>query len=216
MKKRIEANALFFKFWWTFMIGCVGGDIIETIYCFITRGVWINRGSVLYGPFSLVWGTGAVLMAIFAEFVSKKKSNFIVFIGGFIIGGTHEYLSSLLSEIAFGTVNWDYSQIPFHIQGRTNLLFCVYWGLIAVIFVRLIYPAFVKFITKIPWNIIKTVTVVVTVFMILDIYVSFGALARYNERRHGIEASNSYDQFLDEHYSNEFITSHYPDIKVVR
>ena len=37
-------------------IGAFLGDITETIFCRITAGYWMSRSSVVWGPFSIVWG----------------------------------------------------------------------------------------------------------------------------------------------------------------
>ena len=47
---------------WLFVIGAFLGDVVETLFCRVTAGVWMSRSSVVYGPFSLVWGFGAVLL----------------------------------------------------------------------------------------------------------------------------------------------------------
>ena len=44
------------KLIWVFLVSSVLGDVIETLYCGIVDGRWMNRSSVLYGPFSFVWG----------------------------------------------------------------------------------------------------------------------------------------------------------------
>ncbi len=39
----------FYKLIWLFAIGALLGDLIETLYCRVTAGVWMSRSSVLYG-----------------------------------------------------------------------------------------------------------------------------------------------------------------------
>ena len=52
------------KIIWVFFICALGGDIIETFYVHFTAGIWMSRSSVLYGPFSIVWGFGAALLTM--------------------------------------------------------------------------------------------------------------------------------------------------------
>lgn len=40
------------------------GDVIETLCCGLGYGEWMNRSSGLYGPFSFVWGLGAVVLTV--------------------------------------------------------------------------------------------------------------------------------------------------------
>ena len=44
-----------------FVIGAFLGDITETIFCRITAGYWMSRSSLVWGPFSVVWGLALVL-----------------------------------------------------------------------------------------------------------------------------------------------------------
>ena len=37
---------------WLFVIGAFLGDVVETIFCRITAGVWMSRSSLVWGPFS--------------------------------------------------------------------------------------------------------------------------------------------------------------------
>ena len=52
----------FYKLVGLFFIGAFLGDVTETIFCFVTTGVLMSRSSVVYGPFSIVWGLGCMLL----------------------------------------------------------------------------------------------------------------------------------------------------------
>ena len=39
-------------------------------------------------------------------------------------------------RIVFGKVFWDYSDIPFNLGGRINLLYCFFWGIAAVVWLK--------------------------------------------------------------------------------
>ena len=52
----------------------------------------------------------------------------------------------------FGKVFWDYSKIPFNLGGRINLLYCFFWGIAAVVWIKGIYPVMSAWIEKIPMN----------------------------------------------------------------
>ena len=45
---------------------------------------------------------------------------------------------------------WDYSKIPFNLGGRINLLYCFFWGIAAVVWIKGIYPVMSAWIEKIP------------------------------------------------------------------
>lgn len=46
----------FYKLVCLFFLGAFLGDITETIFCLATTGKLMSRSSVVYGPFSIVWG----------------------------------------------------------------------------------------------------------------------------------------------------------------
>src|SRR5699024_8234829 len=105
--------------------------------------------SLLYIPFSLVWGMGGALITG-VLYTLKERNNFYIFLGGFFFGGVFEYTCSALTELVFGTIFWDYSHIPFNLNGRINLLFCFVWGFLAIFWVKVLYPAVSRQIEKIP------------------------------------------------------------------
>ena len=73
------------KMFWVFLICSLLGDIIETFFVRFTAGIWMSRSSVLYGPFSIVWGLGAVVLTVVLSPLSKKGDRY-VFLGGFSAG----------------------------------------------------------------------------------------------------------------------------------
>ena len=51
---------------WLFVVGAFLGDVVETLFCRITAGVWMSRSSLVWGPFSVVWGLALVLAVFMA------------------------------------------------------------------------------------------------------------------------------------------------------
>ncbi len=100
-----------------FFIGAFLGDITETIFCRVTGGEWMSRSSVVWGPFSIVWGL-AIAMVTQLLYRYKDKPASWLFVMGTLLGGAYEYLCSVFTEVVFGAVFWDYSAIPFNLGGR--------------------------------------------------------------------------------------------------
>lgn len=199
----------FHKLVWLFLIGAFLGDVTETIFCRITMGYWMSRSSVIYGPFSIVWGLGIAGLTFVLHWYKDKGDRYI-FILGTVLGGVYEYVCSVFTEIAFGTVFWDYSKIPFNIGGRVNLLYCFFWGIAAVVWIKIAYPFVSRLIEKVPMKPGKIISYVMIVFMVLNMAVSALALARYSERAKGVEPRYEIGQFLDEHYPDERMERIYP------
>ena len=205
----------FYKLASLFFIGAFLGDITETIFCLITAGKLMSRSSVVYGPFSIVWGLGCAFLTAILYRIRNKNDSYI-FIAGTLLGGVYEYICSVFTELVFGTVFWDYSKFAFNLGGRINLLYCFFWGIAAVVWMKLLYPRLSTWIEKIPMKAGKIICTVMLVFMIFDCLLSAMALARYTERNTtGKQAQNEVESFLDEHFGDERMERIYPNAKIV-
>lgn len=209
----------FYKLVWLFLIGAFLGDIVETIFCYLTDGVWMSRSSVVYGPFSFVWGIAcALLTGLLYKY--KDKNDRYMFFAGTVLGGTYEYMCSVFTEIVFGTVFWDYSDIPFNLGGRINLLYCFFWGIAAVVWFKGIYPKLSALIEKIPQRTGIVITWLCIGFMLINAALSGMALSRYDERQREdivqqTEEADSLSRFLDKHFPDERMERIYPNAKTV-
>jgi uncharacterized membrane protein len=195
------------------LISAFLGDLIETVYVWWTAGVLMSRSSLLYGMFSVVWGLGSVIITVLLYSLRERNDRF-VFLGGFFLGGVYEYSCSVFTEVVFGTTFWDYSHLPFNINGRVNLLFCFFWGVAAIIWMKLVYPFISKLIEKIPPVAGKIMTYIIILLMAMDILVSGLAIERYVRRQAGAVTQTEIGTFLDQAYQDSFIEKIYPDMKI--
>ena len=199
---------------WLFVIGAFLGDVVETIFCRVTAGVWMSRSSLVWGPFSVVWGLALVLAAVLLR-GSEQKSESRIFWFGVILGGAYEYACSAVTELLFGTVFWDYSGFKFNLGGRINLLYCFFWGIAAVAWMRYGYPLVAKCMAKVKSHVRPWMTVLLAVFMAVNLLTSALALARYDARTSGEAPQNQIDVLLDEHFDNARMERIYPNAKKV-
>ncbi|MCI8332596.1 MAG: putative ABC transporter permease [Clostridiales bacterium] len=211
---RFGAGKSFYKLFWIFVIGSVIGCFTEIVFMYITTGVLMNRSSLIYGPFSVVWGLGAVVLTM-VLYGWNQKSDRYIFLGGLFIGGVYEYACSVFTEFFFGSVFWDYSGIPFNINGRINLLYCGFWGLLALLWVKGIYPHLSCLIEKIPVRPGKIISILLALFLSADMLLSAAVLARMEERAAGKKAEGAIDVFLDKTYDDQFISKQYQNLKPV-
>lgn len=198
-----------------FFISAFLGDMIETVFCRITAGVWMSRSSVVWGQFSIVWGLGAVLLtAVLYKY--RTRSDGYIFLIGTVLGGAYEYICSVFTEIVFGTVFWDYSKIPFNLGGRINLLYCFFWGIVAVVWLKIFYPFLSSWIERIPRRIGTILLWCMVAFMGVNIVVSSLAMYRYQQRQTTAEpASNAVMQWVDQQFPDERIEQRYPNLILV-
>ena len=208
------AGMNFYKLFWVFFIGCFLGVLVETIWGLITKHHFESRQGLIYGPFNLVYGFGTFLLTICLSWLIKKGDLWI-FLGGIIIGDAFEYFCSFLQETLFGTVSWQYDHLPMSINGRITLKYSVFWGLLALIWMKFCYPLLSKWIEKIPSHIGKPLTWILLVFMILNTLISGLAVARMTQRHEGIPAQSQIAVFLDKHYPDELLHRVYPNMMYV-
>ncbi len=203
----------FYKVFWIFMLGAFLGDLTETVFCRFSMGWWMSRSSVVYGTFSLVWGGGVAGITILLYRYRNREDRYIFF-AGTLLGGAYEYICSVFTELAFGTVFWDYSKIPLNLGGRINLLFCFFWGIAAWVWMKLLYPKVSDLIEKVPKRPGTWVTYAVLVFMVGNVLLSGIALSRYSERASGIKANNALSEWIDERFPDERMERIYPSAKI--
>lgn len=200
------------KIFWIFVIGSVFGFFAEMLYALVyTRTLEVRQG-LIYGPFIQIYGIGAVAYYIL---ISKIQEPTKAFFAGMAMGGILEYLCSFFQEIFFGTISWDYSNLFMNLNGRISLLYCVYWGIIAVLYLKVIYPIFVKMEPLIEKKSIRVVTIFFVLFMTFDIVISCMAGNRQKERRKNIPSDGLVDEFLDKAYPDELLDKIYNNKKDV-
>lgn len=207
----------FYKLFSLFLIGAFLGDITETVFCLITTGRLMSRSSVVYGPFSIVWGLGCGLLTAVLYRIREKSDSYI-FVAGTLLGGAYEYICSVFTELVFGTVFWDYSGFRFNLGGRINLLYCFFWGIAAVVWMKLLYPRLSSLIEKLPKRTGTILCNILIVFMAVNCLISALALARYGERQAkegAVQAETVLEEFLDDRFDDERMERIYPNAKVV-
>ena len=87
-------------------LGSLIGPLIEGLYCRFSNGYWENRTSLVYGPFSLAEGFGALILTIFLH-KDAHKPVWKVFLKAFFWMSIAEYVLSWGQEFVFGTTAWN-------------------------------------------------------------------------------------------------------------
>ncbi|WP_198524905.1 putative ABC transporter permease [Niameybacter massiliensis] len=201
----------FYKLFWIFFIGCFLGVVIETIWCICTRFHYESRVGLIYGPFNLVYGCGALALTI-GLYWMRNKSNVRIFLESMLIGSLIEYLCSFIQEVMFGTISWDYSHLPLNLHGRINLVYSIFWGILGLIWIQKIYPLCITWIIKIPNRFGKVLTWILFVFMIFNTMMSGLAVERWTQRREGNIRLEQYWSYFDNHYPDSKMKAIYPNM----
>lgn len=203
------------KLFWIFMIGNVVGFVLETLYALVVPPhLFELRVSVVFGPFILVYGFGAVAITLVLYKMYNQK-DFLIFIASMVIGGAFEYLCSFLQQAMFGTVSWEYSDSVLNIGGRTNLMYSFFWGILGLVWVKDLYPVLSRTVQRIPKKVGRPLTAAVSLFMAVDMALSAGAVYRQSERVNNIPATNVVQRFFDSYFPDEFLKIVYPHMEYV-
>ena len=177
----------------------------------VDPGVYQDRAGMLYGPFSPIYGVGAVLMTV-ALNRFHDKNPIIIFLVSAVIGGAFEFFVSWFMQTAFGITAWDYTGTFLSIGGRTNGMFMCMWGFLGLVWIKLALPTMLKIVNKIPWNWRYTVTVVCAAFMIFNAVMTLAALDCWYQRESGTmdyKNPSAIVEFCNEHYDNDFMTNRF-------
>ena len=198
----------FYILYGVFFVGCFLGVVIETLWCMLRYHKIESRKGLVIGPFNLVYGFGAVLMTI-ALYPLREARDLWIFACGSIIGGVYEYVCSVVQEKTVGTISWNYSRFPLNLHGRINLLYCFFWGILALLWVHDVYPPLHGLIIRVPltWGIV--LTWVGLVFFTLNTILTAMVINRERMRRQCPEK-------LSDGWLGKFLDKRYPTARVVR
>ena len=122
--------------------------------------------------------------------------------------------SSLLLERVFHRLFWNYSHLPFNLDGRTNLLYAVFWGLAGVVLVYWLAPYLLRLAEKIPRKSGQAKFAGLAVLLALDMLLSAAAFWRMEERSRGSVPSNHLEYMLDTWYGDQAMQQRYQNMEL--
>lgn len=194
------------------LIGSFAGVVVEMLWCLVTCGHIENRAGLVYGPFNLLYGIGSVALTL-ALYKFRNKGAWLSFLGGMVIGSIVEYVCSYWQEVFLGSRSWDYSHLPFNLNGRICLMYSIFWGILGVIWIKSIYPRMANLILKIPNKYGKIATIIITVFMIFNAVISCCAVSRWSQRIDGVEPMSAFSEFIDKRFPDERMQKIYVNMR---
>ena len=193
-----------YKLFYIFIITSICGYFVELVWSFVTKGIFINHSAVVIGPFNFAYGIcGVVLTLLLYKF--KDESYLKIFLLSFIGGSILEYIMSWGMELVLGFTAWDYSNSFLNINGRICLLFSIFWGILGILWIKILYPQIEKMLNKINPKIYKIIIICLTIFLLFDILLTVSSVNRAREADKGIPPSNGYESFLDNTFNNRYL-----------
>lgn len=209
----------YFNLFWIFFVCSVLGLILEEVWHMVVvdPGVYQDRAGMLFGPFSPIYGFGAVLMTM-ALNRFYKKNPLIIFLVSALIGGAFEVFVGWFMQTSFGVVSWSYSHIrlfgmpdPIAVLtgGRTCTPFACMWGLGGLIWIKVLLPRLLKLINMIPWKRRYSATVILTAVMLIDGVMTLQSLDYWYQRVNATVRNIPVAQFYDKHFDNEYMENRF-------
>ncbi len=154
-----------------FFIYAFIGWILESAYKTINYKKIINSG-FLIGPFVSVYGFGAVILLIIDQYISSFIPLAIRLLIYTIIANIIEYYTGALLEEVFHVKLWDYSHMPFNLNGRICLLHGFYWTLLTLIVLLFLHPYTNKIIPQVKNNILFIINSFLFIYIMIDFLYS--------------------------------------------
>ena len=206
--RRKPCDVTFFHIVWIFLIGAVIGLVFEVVVSFILDGRWESRVGFVLGPFSPLYGLGAVIGTL-AVNPLRGKSVFAQFAAGALVGGFLEYMAGTLLEERYGIVAWSYIDQPLNFHGHTCIGIMAVWGITGVIWALWVLPALLRLIELIPVNIRAPLTAMAFAYIMVDSALTVAALDSWFWRQAGYPVSNVIQRFCATFFDDAFMSTRF-------
>jgi len=151
-----------------FIIYSFVGWVFEVIVAIFSSRKLTNRG-FLVGPICPIYGVGAILISLLLGNVENVAAIFCVSMVG---AATLEYFTSWAMEKLFHVRWWDYTNMPFNLNGRICLHASVAFGILGVLIVRYVNPFLLGVINQLSPAVVMALTSITLGLLLADICLS--------------------------------------------
>lgn len=141
---------------------CVGWIYESTICSFIAKHHFVNRG-YLNGPLCPIYGCGAIINAVVLRDINSILCTFLI---AAVSSVFIEYITSYTMEKLFHARWWDYSRLPYNLNGRVCLYGFILFGLGNVVIIHYLQPIGFRLLSSVN---LTTKMIFANAFMILFI-----------------------------------------------
>jgi len=132
-------------------------------------GQFVNRGFLL-GPLCPIYGFGVLLVVLCLNPI--KHNIVLLFFGSVFLTSLLEYVTGFILEKLFNERWWDYSDMPFNLNGYICLRFSLMWGIGCLFIVKVLFPFTEKLIDKIPKKIGLPLLIFLSLILAIDLVIT--------------------------------------------
>ena len=198
-----------------FFLGSMAGLLIEEVWMLATAGLTENRVGLVWGPFSPLYGLGAVLLTLLSFLLRSRGARaWQVFLVSALVGGVLEQLTGWSMSTFFDAESWTYLHLPDHITQWVAWRFLAFWGLLGLTWSRAVMPRLLYQIGMPTTRRQAVFVTLVAVYLVADIAMTLVCFDRKTERDAGVPPANAFEQWVDTNYSDEFIAARFENLKI--
>ncbi len=161
-----------FQWLFFFYFYCFFGWCFESTYVSFKSRKLVNRG-FMRGPFLPLYGSGAIMMLIVS--MPFQDNVILTYLAGVAGATVLEYITGVTMEALFKVRYWDYSNQRFNFQGHICLSSSIAWGFLTILMTRIVHRPVEQFVMSIPGNVLFPLTMLLTVYIVVDFTLSFKA-----------------------------------------
>ena len=136
------------RVFWLFVAYSFLGFVLETVFTALRTGRLANRKTMRFLPLCPVYGLGGVALVLMHERFPMPPILFAV-LGGLACTAI-EYGYSLACELIFRVRLWDYGEGRGSVHGRIHVMFCAYWGALALMVTTWVQPMVQRAVSVLP------------------------------------------------------------------
>lgn len=198
-----------------FLIGSFLGLLLEEVWMYVTAGLTQSRVGLVWGPFSPLYGFGAVFLTLICWGLRKHHANdLVIFLTSVAVGGGLEQLTGWAMETLIHASSWTYLQLPDHITQWVAWRFLVMWGILGLIWAKAIMPDVLYRIGMPTTKRQAAFVALLAVYLAADIGMTIACFGRMEARKQGISPQSDFDEWVDEHYTDQFIAARFQNLVI--
>lgn len=195
-----------------FTVASIGGLVMETLWVRFAMGVWQQRYGMVWGPFSPLYGVGAVLLTA-CLWKLRKRPVWVIFLVSMLLGTALEQATGMLIDEVLHATSWSYSHLPDAITKYVSLHMSIFWGLLGWVWCRVCLPEALWLIGEPKRRGELVLVAVLTAFLILDGLMTIAVTMRKTARDAGIPPANAIERHIDEYYDDRFVSERFENLE---
>lgn len=198
-----------------FFICSILGLILEELWMLLSAGILQSRVGLVWGPFSPLYGFGAVFLTLMSIALRHfHAKDWQVFLVSAAVGGILEQITGWSMNTIFHAQSWTYLGLPDAITQWVAWRFLFFWGVIGLIWCRVVLPDLLYRIGFLTTRRQAVFIVLLSIYLTADLFMTLACFNRKTARDNGIPPQTAFDQWVDDHYTDEFIADRFQNLVV--